>query len=40
MLVDIAEDRLDELKDVVLKHHPEAVFEGVEPKVKVMSQKE
>ena len=31
ILVDIPRQRLDEIQEIVTKHHPEAEFEGIEP---------
>ena len=31
LLIDIPKDRIDEFSKAVIKHHPEAVFEGMEP---------
>ncbi|MGR8930500.1 MAG: DUF1269 domain-containing protein [Gammaproteobacteria bacterium] len=31
VMVDIAKDRIDALRQLIIKHHPEAEFEGVEP---------
>ncbi|PCJ87465.1 MAG: DUF1269 domain-containing protein [Thiotrichaceae bacterium] len=33
MLIDIPKDRIDEIKTLVKKHHPEADFEGTEPHI-------
>jgi len=33
MMVDVAKDRVDEINDLVKKHHPEAEVEGTEPSI-------
>jgi hypothetical protein len=40
MLVDVPKQRIEEIHNTIRRHHPEADFEGVEPTVKVMPQKE
>jgi hypothetical protein len=40
MLVDVPKQRIEEIQTSIRKHHPEADFEGVEPTVKVLPQKE
>lgn len=31
VMVDIAKDRIDEISKLIIKHHPKAEFEGIEP---------
>jgi len=31
VLVDIPRDRIDAIRQLITKHHPEAEFEGIEP---------
>ena len=31
VMVDIAKERIDEISKVIIKHHPDAEFEGIEP---------
>ena len=33
MMVDVAKSRVDEIDDLVKKHHPEAEIEGTEPTI-------
>jgi hypothetical protein len=40
MLVDVPKQRIEEIQTSIRKHHPEADFEGVEPTIKVIPQKE
>ena len=40
ILVDVPKERIDEIQKLIRKHHPEAEFEGVEPAVKLIPQKE
>jgi hypothetical protein len=40
MLVDVPKERIDEIQKSIRKHHPEAEFEGIEPTVKLIPQKE
>jgi len=31
VMVDIAKERIDEISEIIIKHHPSAKFEGIEP---------
>ena len=33
MMVDVPTDRVDEIEELVKKHHPEAEIEGTEPTI-------
>jgi hypothetical protein len=33
MMVDVSKDRVEEIDDLVKKHHPEAEIEGTEPTI-------
>ena len=38
VLVDVKRDRVDEIEELVKKHHPEADIEGTEPKMPILHQ--